>query len=82
MLGTFGVGTVGTPHAAKPQWAIKWGSLSKAGGVASEHPLRAAGSVDTSASTVWCSTFTGWPAAMRSATSPLFTPTVKGGGRL
>ena len=41
MLATLGVGTVGTAHAAKPYCGIKWGSLSKTGGVASEHALGA-----------------------------------------
>ena len=41
MLATLGAGTVGTAHAATPYCGIKWGSLTKAGGVASEHPLGA-----------------------------------------
>ena len=43
MLGTIGAGTVGTASAARtaaPYCGITWGSLAKAGGLASQHPLR------------------------------------------
>ena len=42
MVATLGVVTVGTAEAAAPPYCgIRWGSVAKAGGTASEHPLGA-----------------------------------------